>query len=433
MSQSSPDRPALAGQAPSSEGVSTSQGAGANTSTLTDRLHGLDALRAGALLLGVVLHASMSFFPTDGVWMIADADRSPLLSASFFVIHIFRMALFFLLAGFFGRMVLNRMGAGRFALSRLKRIALPFTVFWPIMFVAFIALFLWALQVQLGFLPEGGDPPPLTWQTVPLTHLWFLYVLILFYVVALIVRPVLNLLERVPGWSGLVDGGTKALLATPLGAVILGGIVATGMVLAPTMIPTWFGVPSADIGLVPHTPSLVAYGLAFGFGWTMQRGNHGFTALRAQAPIYLAVAIALTAYAMSIVGLTPDMTLPLEPTQMWLFALAYGVAMWMWIFGLIGLTLRLFTRESAPVRYVADASYWIYIIHLPLVVVLQIWMSKWAMPAEVKFIMILAISLPIMLASYHLLVRGSFIGWMLNGRMRRKANTPEAKLEMQTP
>jgi peptidoglycan/LPS O-acetylase OafA/YrhL len=27
----------------------------------TDRLHGLDALRATALLLGVVLHASMSY------------------------------------------------------------------------------------------------------------------------------------------------------------------------------------------------------------------------------------------------------------------------------------------------------------------------------------------------------------------------------------
>ncbi len=398
-----------------------------------DRLHGLDALRAGALLLGVVLHAAMSFFPTDGIWMIADADRSPALSASFFVIHIFRMALFFLLAGFFGRMVIERIGARRFAFSRLKRIALPFAVFWPIMMVAFTALIIWAIYAQLGFLPEGDPPPAPTWQTVPLTHLWFLYVLMIFYAVALIARPMLRLLDRLPAWSNSVDGATRALLATPLGAVLLGAIVGAALVVFPTPVPIWFGIPSPDHGLIPNTPSLVAYGLAFSLGWTMQRGLHGFTALKTQAPIYLVAAMALSAYCLSVVGLAPDMTQQLDPAPMWLFSLAYGVGLWMWIFGLIGLTLRLFQHESAPVRYIADASYWIYIIHLPLVIALQIWVSQWALSAEVKFSLILAISLPIMLASYHLLVRGSFIGWMLNGRMRRKAKPPASEMEMQTP
>ena len=34
----------------------------------SERLHGLDALRGGALLLGVVLHGAMSFFPTQ-IWI----------------------------------------------------------------------------------------------------------------------------------------------------------------------------------------------------------------------------------------------------------------------------------------------------------------------------------------------------------------------------
>jgi glucan biosynthesis protein C len=398
-----------------------------------ERLHALDALRAGALLLGVVLHAAMSFFPTDGIWMIADADRSPALSASFFVIHMFRMALFFLLAGYFGRMVMNRLGAGRFALSRLKRIALPFAVFWPIMMVAFTALVIWAIYAQLGFLPEG-DAPPLTWQTVPLTHLWFLYVLLIFYAAALFARPALSLLERSKTWSSLVDGGLRGLLATPLGAVVLALPVAAAMTLAATPVPTWFGIPSPDHGVWPNTPALVGYGLAFALGWMMQRQTNIFAPLKAYAPIYLAAAIGLTVYCLSVVGLTPDMAQQLEPAQMWVFSLAYGVGMWAWIFGLIGLTLRVFSAESAPVRYLADASYWIYIIHLPLVVALQIWMSQWPVPAELKFLLILAISLPIMLASYHFMVRSSFIGWMLSGRIRRKVKTPRAaEPEMQTP
>lgn len=397
-----------------------------------DRLHGLDALRAGALLLGVVLHASMSFFPTDGVWMIGDADRSPLLSASFFVIHMFRMALFFLLAGYFGRMVINRLGTGRFALSRMKRIALPFLVFWPIMFVAFVALFVWALYVQLGFLPQGGEQPPLNWRTIPLTHLWFLYVLMLFYAVAVLARPAMSLISRIPAWTSLVDGAAKALLATPLAAIILGAAVGAALVLAPTPVPVWFGVPSPDHGLIPNTPSLVAYGLAFGLGWVIQRGNFGFEALKNQAFIYLIAAVGLTIYCLSVVGLTPDMTLQLSGGQMWAFGLAYGVGMWMWILGLVGLTLRFFNKANTRVRYMADASYWIYIIHLPLIVVLQIWMSQWQLPAEIKFALILAISMPIMIASYHWLVRGSFIGWVLNGRMYRKVKlAPEPEMQTQ--
>ena len=35
------------------------------------RLHGLDALRGGALLLGIVLHASLSYQPT-AIWPFAD-------------------------------------------------------------------------------------------------------------------------------------------------------------------------------------------------------------------------------------------------------------------------------------------------------------------------------------------------------------------------
>jgi hypothetical protein len=44
------------------------------------RLHGLDALRGIALLLGVVLHASMTYFPVP-IWIVSDTDNSPVASA----------------------------------------------------------------------------------------------------------------------------------------------------------------------------------------------------------------------------------------------------------------------------------------------------------------------------------------------------------------
>ena len=37
---------------------------------VTDRLHALDAVRGGALMLGVALHASLSYLPGAGAWWI---------------------------------------------------------------------------------------------------------------------------------------------------------------------------------------------------------------------------------------------------------------------------------------------------------------------------------------------------------------------------
>ena len=64
-----------------------------------ERLHALDAVRGGALLLGIVVHLSMSFWPIP-LWPIRDNDPSGVLLTSFGVIHIFRMSLFFVIAGY---------------------------------------------------------------------------------------------------------------------------------------------------------------------------------------------------------------------------------------------------------------------------------------------------------------------------------------------
>src|SRR5690606_38625009 len=94
----------------------------------TTRFHAMDAARASALLLGVVLHATISFWPgfREANWPISDDSSSPFLASVFFVIHVFRMSLFFAIAGFFAHLLSERVGAWGFVKSRLRRIALPF-------------------------------------------------------------------------------------------------------------------------------------------------------------------------------------------------------------------------------------------------------------------------------------------------------------------
>jgi peptidoglycan/LPS O-acetylase OafA/YrhL len=86
------------------------------------------------------------------------------------------------------------------------------------------------------------------------------------------------------------------------------------------------------------------------------------------------------------------------------------------IFGAIGLAMRWVTRNQPAVRYAADSSYWVYLVHHPLAVFLPVLLASWHAPAEVKCALVIVVVTAISVASYHLLVRSTPLGLLLNGR-----------------
>src|SRR5689334_11307612 len=152
--------------------------------TAPERLHALDAVRGYALLLGIVLHATVSFIPAPTrIWLIQDSHPSLTLGVLFFVIHVFRMTTFFLIAGFFARMSFHRRGAFSFIRDRAQRIAVPLLVGWPIVFAAMAAVMFWAAQFPNGGPTPGAPGWPPVLPRFPLAHFWFLYVLLELYAV----------------------------------------------------------------------------------------------------------------------------------------------------------------------------------------------------------------------------------------------------------
>lgn len=391
----------------------------------TERLHGLDAVRGGALLLGIFFHAGFSFFPGDTFWLIMDTQRSAALSGLAFVLHIFRMTLFFILAGYFGRMQAERLGTVSFAKDRLKRIGAPILIFWPVMIASLIALAIWGFLVSHGgVVPESTPPPPpLSVETFPLTHLWFLYMLLIFYGGMLISRKVIVLLDRRGFISGATDTCLRQIAKTPFLPLLL----ALPLAWALNDLTVWypfFGIPTPDKGFVPNLASLIGYGSAFLIGWVLHRQSGLLQKVSCYWPLYLFTALILTSFCLSTIGTNLTYGQFLTGSTKTLYALGYTVATWTWAFGLIGLSLKLMSGHSAARRYIADASYWLYLIHLPIVIILQIWVSQWALPAELKYLLILGVSLPLMLLSYHVLVRFTFIGALLNGRKKQRQITP---------
>ena len=382
----------------------------------SERLHGLDALRGTALLLGVVLHASMSYFPVT-IWIVPDTDNSPVASAIFFAIHLFRMTSFFLIAGLFAHMMLNRRGTFGFIKDRLIRIAGPLATFWTPVLAAIIAGLVWMAAIRNGgSIPtDGPPPPPLTLETFPLTHLWFLWVLLILYAAMLVLRAPFAMADRDGGWGRFVDRITGALIG-PWTPALMAAPLAIAFWLAPNWTP-FFGIPTPDTGLVPNPVALTAFGTAFGLGFLLDRRRDLLVRIERLWPVFTVVALGVGTAAMVMVGgPVPELAPVTDPDLKAPLAAVMALAVFASTFAVLSLALRFASGHSAIRRYLADASYWVYIVHLPLVMVGQILVVNETWPWFVKFGVVVGGTMAISLLTYELLVRHSFVGRWLNGR-----------------
>ncbi|PQZ83805.1 MULTISPECIES: acyltransferase family protein [unclassified Brevundimonas] len=379
-----------------------------------ERLHGLDGLRGAALLLGVVLHATLSFFPSQ-IWIVGDDQKSVWASGLFFVIHLFRMASFFLIAGLFGHMMLKRRGTMGFIKNRLIRIAGPLAAFWGPVMGGIIAVLVWNASLHGMTAADAPPPPTYDWTNIPLTHLWFLWVLLWFYAALVIVSAVFGRLD----WAGALGRGLDRLaggLIGPWGLLVLGAPLALALWLEPNWI-AFFGIPTPDAGLVPETSALVGFGLAFGMGVLLDRRRDLLARITVWTPVYLGLALGAGTTALMLSGgPTLVLTPMIDPAAKAMTAAAFGVATYASMFAVVGLALRFWSGHSAVRRYLADASYWIYIVHLPLVMAAQVVVQDWALVWPVKLAIVVVGVSAVSLASYELMVRHGMMGRWLNGR-----------------
>ncbi len=94
-----------------------------------DRIYYLDNVRAIAMLLGLVLHSALTYAkPSQNFWILGDREGSMAMDMSIWFIHLFRMSLFFLIAGYFAKLLVTRRSVGSFLKNRALRILLPFLV-----------------------------------------------------------------------------------------------------------------------------------------------------------------------------------------------------------------------------------------------------------------------------------------------------------------
>lgn len=409
-----------------------------------DRLHALDAVRAYALLLGVVLHSAAAFLEGFPIPTWGTGDTSAGAAVIYYVIHMFRMSAFFLIAGFFARVLVERRGLKAFVLDRAKRVAVPLFLFGPVVIVMIpVGFMLGALPHGVDFLmslaqtaapqppvaaPAGEPPAAAGGGVIQTAHLWFLYYLLIFYALTLALRWVVHAVDP---RARIAAAGDRVV------AFVMRGVWGPVLIALPTAIylwqlpswTEWLGLP-APLSFAPNTTALIGYGIAFGLGWVLNRQVQALLDLKKLWYVYFALAVALTVFCLATIGTTPRWAGGnLAGTERILYTAAYVVGLWCWVFAFVGAAVRFLSRPHRVTRYLADASYWVYLMHMTTVLFFVTLLRPYDWHWSIKLAISVGGSMPILLATYHVLVRFTWIGAILNGRRyprREKSPPPDA-------
>ena len=375
------------------------------------RYHALDALRAAMMFLGIYLHAVVAYSPTGG-WPYKPLQLTTTLDWSVGLIHVFRMPVFYVMAGFFAALLLQRYGLRRAADNRFWRIVVPFVVGWVILFplVMFLAAFGKTddLSTAAQFILSGRFLA----YAHPL-HLWFLEYLIVLYLLALVVlmairrlpQDVAARLLRLFGWV-VRSWWAPLILAVPSFLAML------------LMKRPWLEDPP---GFVPAIRIVVAYAIPFAFGWLLYLNTDLLETLSRRAWLYAALA------AIASVAYLSTFRIPIDrDIAFYLMRALHSLALWLLIFSVTGLFLRYLGRHSALRRYLCDSSYFLYLAHMPVLIGFELLLRDVALPPLAKMALALAGTIVVLLPLYRYSVRPTFIGAVLNGRRYPAALAPVA-------
>ena len=362
-------------------------------------------------MLGLVLHIGMTYVVRDlhEIHPIKDVLSTTLfLDFSSGFIHTFRMPLFFVISGFFTAMLFFEKGPENMIRNRVKRILYPFLI------GLIILIPLYLLGINYFKSRAGLDTVPvfeilrsklaLGWENMKTVHLWFLYYLFMYCMIAWgiarLAAKIPQLDSRVKIWYTLIF---KSKLAPLAFAIITFLCLATG--------DSIFIDGSFDLSF--NWNCLVSHGYFFFFGWLLYHSRGDLNRFLKYDQLSVIIAVSMFILELFLIVSFPELE---KSSGIYLYYLFNAIIPWLLIFGFTGLSLRYLNHYSSIGRYISDASYWVYLVHLPIGIFLQGMLVGFHWHGIIKFIIVFAGTVLITFTSYNYLVRGTFIGQFLGGK-----------------
>jgi glucans biosynthesis protein C len=175
----------------------------------------------------------------------------------------------------------------------------------------------------------------------------------------------------------------------------------------------WVAGGSASNSLIPAPTLFVYFSFFFLFGWLLSGQSELIEQMKrgAWARLVAGTLIAVPAFLLFYdnadftgnVG-TPGVLAEIDELRLY-GLLTVGIVCWLTLFGIWGVLARYVRQESRLLRYLADASFWIYLVHIPFLVALQSSLSTTDLAVPVRWGLTVTGTLALAVGSYAL-IRG---------------------------
>lgn len=311
-----------------------------------------DYLRSVIAYLGIILHAivlSISMYITAHPRQISFNTLEALLGSCGVGIYLFRMGLFFIIAGYFAHYQLSTRPLSTYLIDRFKRIAIPLVIIFLLFNLPLflIVLFNYFTQQKNFSYQQFND----------LSYLWFLYDLLIFYAITLLFRFfkslfALNTTYLTRAYQWLIHSPFKPLFFTIFTILI-------------SLNNTKFLYPATH-PFMPNIYSVFYYFIFYAFGYLLFNTQNTLALFRPYCFFYLILGLALLPIVAhvelpsSLLALKFEFNIPSSFTNA-----LHHLASWLFIFGLLGL-FSYCNKQTKVVLYLAKSSYWVYLSHYPI-------------------------------------------------------------------
>ncbi|NKY55593.1 acyltransferase family protein [Nocardia flavorosea] len=365
-----------------------------------ERLHYLDSIRIALSVLVILHHAAQPYGPADW-WYVESLPKAQWIEDCAVLNAPFKMSLFFLIAAYVLPSAVDRRRHRPFLRTRLTKLGGPIVIgFFLVIPVLMYAYYLefrpyghigfgdyyWNVYLGNGEEPRNWSGP--IWPDRQFGHLWFIQHLLVYSLAYLVWRMAAEAVRSRRNLPRVPESRAVPEHAGGLAVFAFAAVVAIGTALLRIRYPVDQWVPVAEIiqtepaDLAQHIPFVIAGVLAYRRGWlttlSARVAYSWFAAAVALTVLYLVFRDELTGY------------FAWGGTDMGQFAwsgyetvLCVGYALGLLVF------FRDRVRGTSDLRRsAAQATFAIYLLHLPIVVGLQYLVRDWPLEATGRFLVV---------------------------------------------
>ncbi len=350
-----------------------------------ERRYDVDWLRAGAVFAVIALHSALIF--SGGTVNVQHTQHTLTVDTIAIYLSVWIIPLLFLLAGAATKFALKRHTPKDYRSERVKRLLVPI-VAWLAVPTIVAHLFGWDFLYQLP-----GNPR-LSFTVVGTGHLWFIVYLLAFSLVAL---PLFVFLRTPPGVRAIAR---LASLCGQPGAIFL------------------LAIPVLGISPADNNNNLLRcfYLFYFIYGFIIFSDPRFGRAIDAQAWYALAAGVVLIVMIVFMAETNMQINGSVE-------RIVAVIDRWCWVIALLGLGHRFLNRTNRVLRYLTEATYPIYILHFLILSLIGYAIAGRDWPVELKYVVILGLTIVATLLAYDLLVKRTNVTRFLFGMKPKRAST----------